>query len=503
MIDTRIEQLIMYGLQKGLINKEDAVWTRNSLMNILKLDAIMPVQLEDSPVNHLTVLEDILDWAVENGRLESRYADYGDLLDTSLMGCLTARPSEVISNFRRLYEEDKESATDWFYSFNRDCHYIRTDRVARNQSWKLDTVYGQLDITINCSKPEKDPKGIADARKTASTDYPSCLLCLENVGYAGRLNHPARQNLRVIPVTLNGEPWYFQYSPYVYYNEHAIIFSEKHVPMTITRDTFVRLLDFIEAFPHYFIGSNADLPIVGGSMLSHDHYQGGRYTFAMERSSILKNHHLENYPDVSCGHLNWPLTALRLTCSDRDRLLDAADTIRKAWQIYSDPEADITAMSDAGPHNTLTPIARRRGNDYELDLVLRNNRQNEQYPDGIFHPHVEIHSVKKENIGLIEVMGLAVLPDRLISELNGLKKLMKGKKPPERSDLSKELQKFDHLLNVLQQMDLAENIGSWEALQTAVGMIFVQGLEHCGVYAATTAGQSGMQRFINEINSVI
>ncbi len=401
MIDTLIAQLIHYGLQKGLIENEDIIWTRNSLMAVLGLDSIVPLEPVANPSGHIAILESILDWAYENGRLASRYADHSDLLDTRLMGCLTARPSQVTRDFTALFAQKPEAATDWFYALNQNNNYIRTDRVAKNQSWQADTAYGVLDITINRSKPEKDPQAIMADCKTASSDYPACLLCLENVGYAGRLNHPARQNLRVIPVTLNDEPWYFQYSPYVYYNEHAIIFSEKHIPMAITRETFVRLLDFIEQFPHYFIGSNADLPIVGGSMLSHDHYQGGRYEFPMARASFLSTYTLDKFPEVSCGHLNWPLTVLRLTAPDKEILIEAAESLRRGWQTYSDPGAEILAFSQDVPHNTITPIARRRGRDYELDLVLRNNRQSSEHPDGIFHPHVEIHPVKKENIGLI------------------------------------------------------------------------------------------------------
>ncbi len=501
MIDTLIEQLILYGLQKGLIEKDDAVWARNSLMAVLNIDAIRPVTVADSPVDHVSVLEQILDWAFETGRLASRYADHSDLLDTQLMGCLTPRPSEVIADFRIRYAGAPEAATDWFYAFSQNCHYIRMDRVARNQSWQADTAYGCLDITINCSKPEKDPKAIAAAGNTASADYPACLLCLDNVGYAGRLNHPARQNLRVIPVTLNGEPWYFQYSPYVYYNEHAIIFSEKHLPMAITRETFIRLLDFIEIFPHYFIGSNADLPIVGGSMLSHDHYQGGRYEFAMARASVLEHHGLKRFPQVSCAHLNWPLTVLRLTSPDREQLLGAAEALRVGWQAYSDPEAGILAASPAGRHNTLTPIARRRDTDFELDLVLRNNRQDEDHPDGIFHPHAEIHPVKKENIGLIEVMGLAVLPDRLVGELQDLAAWFTAVDPSGEPVLPEALEKFAYLLHVLKGLAIPAGTAPGKALEQAVSAVFLQGLEHCGVYGVGEAGQRGVRRFIDAINS--
>lgn len=499
MIDRLIEQLISYGLQKGLIEPADAVWARNSLLAVLDLDALAPAEAATGPVEGARVLEAILDWAFETGRLASRYADCSDLLDTRLMGCLTPRPSAVIADFQSRAAQSPEAATDWFYRFSQDCRYIRTDRVARNKTWKTATAYGELDITINCSKPEKDPKAIAEAGKDTSSAYPACLLCLENVGYAGRTDHPARQNLRVIPVALNGEPWYFQYSPYVYYNEHAIIFSEQHIPMAITRETFVRLLDFIECFPHYFIGSNADLPIVGGSMLSHDHYQGGRYTFAMERASTLRQHELKRYPEVACSHLNWPLTVLRLRSGNRAQLLEAAEAVRLAWQGFSDPQAGILAATGSIPHNTLTPIARRRGADYELDLVLRNNRQSPEFPDGIFHPHPEIHPVKKENIGLIEVMGLAVLPDRLIPELEELAALMTGPKLAAPGSLPASPEKFSYLLQTMDALNLPADTASEEALRQAVGAVFTAGLEHCGVYSTDQAGQNGLQRFLEAI----
>lgn len=501
MIDTLIEQLVQYGLHKGLILQADAFWARNSLLGVLKLEALRPVESMDPPKDVRILLEQILDWAHANGRLESRYAEHSDLLDTKLMGCLTPRPSEINREFQNRYTADPVDATQWFYQLCQEVQYIRTDRVARNQSWQVHTDYGCLDITINCSKPEKDPKAIAAAAQNTSSDYPACLLCLENVGYAGRTGHPARQNLRVIPVTLNGEPWYFQYSPYVYYNEHAIIFSEKHIPMAITRETFVRLLDFIEVFPHYFIGSNADLPIVGGSMLTHDHYQGGRYEFAMERAATLEEFTLRGYPGVSCARLNWPLTVLRLTSADRNQLLEAADTLRKQWRQYSDPGAGILAETEGVPHNTLTPIARRRGEAYQLDLVLRNNRQSKLYPDGIFHPHPEIHAVKKENIGLIEVMGLAVLPDRLVPELEALEALIAGHHLPAASELPEALKKFDYLLTCLGAMELTGDITPQEALRRAVGHVFVQGMEHCGVYSTGSSGSVGIRRFIQAINS--
>lgn len=499
MIEILIEQLLRYGMDKGLILPADAVWARNGLLDVLRLDSAEPAVLTEAPVSLPVILEGILDWAYASGRLESRYADQSDLLDTRLMGCLTPRPSEVCAEFSRRYDENPILATDWFYDFSQSCHYIRTDRVARNQSWQVDTAYGTLDITINCSKPEKDPKAIAAAVNQPAAHYPACLLCLENVGYAGRQNHPARQNHRVIPLTLNGEPWYFQYSPYVYYNEHAIVFSEKHVPMAITRETFIRLLDFVEAFPHYFIGSNADLPIVGGSMLSHDHYQGGRYAFAMERAWSLESHCLNRYPEVTCAHLNWPLTVLRLKSQDRTALLGAAEVIRRCWQGYSDPAAGILASTGAVPHNTLTPIARRRGTAYELDLVLRNNRQDEAYPDGIFHPHPEIHPVKQENIGLIEVMGLAVLPDRLVGELAALEAFMENMAAV--SELPEQVRKFSHLMAQLKGLGLSAGKPPREALRQAVGAVFTQGLEHCGVYGVDEPGRAGVRRFLRMVNS--
>lgn len=494
-IEALLRELTAYGLQAGLLEEADRFFVHNCLLDALQLSEGSPEPAAEAPRPLLPILNDILDWAYANGRLASRYADHADLLDTRLMGCLTPRPSEVNRRFRALCSSSPRQATDWFYSLCQKNHYIRTDRVARNRSWTVATPYGELDITINRSKPEKDPQAIAEALTRPAEDaYPACLLCAENVGYAGRRDHPARQNLRAVPVSLNGEPWYLQYSPYVYYNEHAIIFSQAHVPMAITRDTFVRLLDFVDAYPHYFIGSNADLPVVGGSMLSHDHYQGGRYSFAMERAASAGEFHLKGHPAVTARRLYWPLTVLRLTAADRGCLLEAADHLRRAWEHYSDPACGIEAHSGTERHNTVTPIARRRDGAYELDIVLRNNRRSEAYPDGIFHPHPEIHAVKKENIGLIEVMGLAVLPDRLEDELGALEALL------ERGAADDPLlTRFSELIRELER-ETAAGLTLQEALRQAVGRVFLRGLEHCGVFGQHPEGLAGLERFIRYLN---
>ena len=421
---------------------------------------------------------------------------YRDLLDTRLMGILTPRPSQVIGQFRSLYRQAPEKATDWYYQFSQDTNYIRRDRIARDVQWKVETEYGQLDITINLSKPEKDPKAIAAARNLPASAYPRCQLCAENEGYAGRVNHPARQNHRIIPITINGSPWYLQYSPYVYYNEHCICLNREHTPMKIDRACFGKLLDFVRQFPHYFVGSNADLPIVGGSILAHDHFQGGRYTFAMERASVETPFTFPGYEDVCAGIVKWPMSVVRLTCADPERLIDLADKILLSWRSYTDREAMILAETGGEPHNTITPIARRRGEAYELDLVLRNNLTTPEHPLGLYHPHAELHHIKKENIGLIEVMGLAVLPARLKAELAAVAdKLVSGE------DLRDDPLTASHA-------DWAEEFRDRYALTAGnaldivyheVGLVFAKVLEHAGVYARTPEGQEAFLRFLRQV----
>lgn len=440
MIETRILELVEYGLVTGLITEKDRIYTTNRLMELFQLDDIEDELFESyrsgesmTQESAKAALEDILgdmmDYAYEKGIMKENSIVYKDLFDTKIMGCLVARPSEVRARFKDLYENTSAlAATDYFYKLSCDSNYIRRQRIKKDLKWTTDTEYGTLDITINLSKPEKDPKAIAAAKNAKQSAYPKCQLCAENEGYAGRVNHPARQNHRIIPVTINNSDWYFQYSPYVYYNEHCIVFNAQHTPMKIERATFGKLLDFVTLFPHYFVGSNADLPIVGGSILSHDHFQGGHYTFAMEKAPIEKEICFADFEDVKAGIVKWPMSVVRITGADKERLIELADKILVAWRDYTDAKANIFAKTDGEPHNTITPIARRRGRDFELDLVLRNNLTTEEHPLGVYHPHAHLHHIKKENIGLIEVMGLAVLPARLKDEMEELEDaLLSGK----------------------------------------------------------------------------
>ena len=414
MIDQAIADLVQYALDTGLVEEADRVWAINGLLEDLGLSDWEEVPGRVRPLEE--ILGEILDWAVAQGRIEDGTTSR-DLFDTKLMGRLTPRPAQVRAAFAERYARSPEEATDWYYQFSQNTDYIRRYRVARDQKWIAHTDYGDLEITINLSKPEKDPRAIAAARSAPQGGYPKCLLCRENEGYAGRMNHPARQNHRLIPVTIDGKDWFFQYSPYVYYNEHCIVFNGQHVPMKIDRSAFRKLLDFVKQFPHYFVGSNADLPIVGGSILSHDHFQGGRHVFAMEKAPVERAVSFPGFADVEAGIVRWPLSVIRLRCGDDNRLVDLAEKILTAWRGYTDEEAVIYAHTDGQPHNTITPIARMRNGRYELDLVLRNNLTTPEYPLGLYHPHPELHHIKKENIGLIEVMGLAVLPARLKGEL--------------------------------------------------------------------------------------
>ncbi len=494
MIDQNIAELIQYALSKGLIGPDDQTWAANQLLSALGLDrweapSAGPARpLED-------ILRDILDWAVENGRCEPGVASR-DILDTELMGRLTPRPSAVRRVFWAKYMQSPEAATDWYYAFSQDTDYIRRYRIARDMKWVSPTEYGDLDITVNLSKPEKDPRAIAAAKNAPQNAYPACQLCAENEGYRGRLDHPARQNHRMISLTLDEQSWFFQYSPYVYYNEHCIVLNSQHIPMKIDRSTFRKQMDFLRIFPHYFIGSNADLPIVGGSILSHDHFQGGRYTFAMAKAPVETAVSFPGYEDVEAGIVKWPMSVIRIRCADPDRLIDLADRILLAWRGYSDPAADIYAETNGEPHNTITPIARMREEQFELDLVLRNNRTSEEYPLGIFHPHQELHHIKKENIGLIEVMGLAVLPARLKTELAALADaLVKGADIHADETLSKHAPWADSLRE--KYAFTAENALS--ILQDEVGKVFAKVLEHAGVYKRTDAGQAAFLRFVESV----
>ena len=423
MITTYIERLVAYGVITGLVPEEDIVYTTNRLLELFGLDGLDETEEEISVrVEDLEeILKGMLDYACEQGIIEDSIT-YRDLFDTKIMSILMPRPSEVIDTFWTLYEEESpEVATDYYYNLSKNSDYIRRYRIAKDQKWVAQTPYGELDITINLSKPEKDPKAIAAAKNAKQSGYPKCSLCKENEGYAGRVNHPARQNHRIIPVTINDSEWGFQYSPYVYYNEHCIVFNSEHVPMKIEHATFCKLFDFVKQFPHYFVGSNADLPIVGGSILSHDHFQGGRYEFAMAKASVEESFTVKGFEDVQAGLVQWPMSVIRLSGRDTDRIIALAEVILNKWREYTDEEAFIYAYTDGEAHNTITPIARKRGENYELDLVLRNNITTEEHPLGVYHPHAKLHHIKKENIGLIEVMGLAVLPARLKDEMAQLK----------------------------------------------------------------------------------
>lgn len=498
MIDTAVAKLVRYAENTGLIAPEDHIWAVNTLLEALKLDSYEEPVLDDAPIDLPAVLDELMDDAHARGVMENDSIVYRDLFDTSLMGRLTPPPREVIAKFRALYAQNPVEATNWYYKFSQDTNYIRRDRIARDMQWKADTAYGELDITINLSKPEKDPKAIAAARDLPAASYPKCQLCPENAGYAGRVNHPARQNHRIIPITIDQTPWYMQYSPYVYYNEHCIVFNSVHTPMKIDRACFRKLLDFIGQFPHYFVGSNADLPIVGGSILAHDHFQGGRYEFAMAKAPVETELHFIGFDDIRAGIVRWPMSVIRLTAADPDRLVELADRILNAWRGYTDEEATIFAETDGVPHNTITPIARRRGSDYEIDLVLRNNLTTEEHPLGLYHPHAELHHIKKENIGLIEVMGLAVLPARLKNELAVLgEKMVKGE------DLRADPLTASHAEwaeRIMQENEVtADNVT--DILQREVGLVFAQVLEHAGVYKRTEEGKKAFLRFAESVNA--
>ena len=489
-----IEDLLGYALRTGLIEEYDRTWAVNSLLQAMGLDSWEePQQVKDRPLED--ILKELLDDAAARGRIEEDTTSR-DLFDTELMGRLTPRPAQVIREFRRLYQADPKAATDWFYRFSQDTDYIRRYRIARDVKWKAATPYGDMDITINLSKPEKDPKAIAAAKAAPQTSYPKCQLCRENEGYAGRLNHPARQNHRIIPITINQEDWFLQYSPYVYYNEHCIVLNGRHTPMKIDKATFRKLLDFIRQSPHYFVGSNADLPIVGGSILSHDHFQGGCYTFAMEKAPVERTITFRGSEDVEAGIVKWPMSVIRLRCKDDQRLVELADRILAAWRGYTDEAAFVFAETDGEPHNTITPIARMREGRFELDLVLRNNITTAEYPLGVYHPHQELHHIKKENIGLIEVMGLAVLPARLKDELDGVARaLVRGDDLRADEALAKHADWAEELKS--RHVFTAENAG--ELLRQEVGAVFAAVLEHAGVFKRTPEGQEAFLRFIQSV----
>ncbi len=489
-----ISALIQYGLNKGLFEPCDKAFMINGLLEVLKLDSFEPAETRTMSLEE--ILQGLLEDAVARGVCDNDITSR-DLFDTKVMGVLTPPPREIRSKFAALYKESPEGATEWYYHLCQDTNYIRRYRVQKDMRWKAATEYGNLDITINLSKPEKDPKAIAAAKSAPQSDYPKCLLCPENEGYAGRMNHPARQNHRIIPVELCGENWYLQYSPYVYYTEHCIAFNSQHTPMVINKGTLQKLLDFVTKFPHYFIGSNADLPIVGGSILSHEHFQGGHFSFPMERAPLDRKISFAGYEDVTAGIVKWPMSVIRLTCLDRERLCELANRILLHWRIYIDKDAFIYAKTDGEPHNTITPIARRRGEAYELDLVLRNNITTPEHPMGVYHPHAELHHIKKENIGLIEVMGLAVLPARLKQELAGIEEAILNGTP-----LTGELKKHEEWIHELLQKQSFTPENTASILKMEVGKVFAQVLEHAGVYKRTPEGAAAFDRFINYVNRV-
>ena len=489
-----IKKLVNYGLDKKLIEPEDETYTINQYLEVFRLDEYDDPDITGEEIVLPEILDRLTDAAYDRYIIKSDDIVTRDLFDTKLMGILTPKPSQVIKEFRTYYEESPKKATEFFYEFSQDTNYIRRDRVKKDMKWKVNSPYGDIDITINLSKPEKDPKAIAAAKNAKQSSYPKCQLCMENEGYAGRMNHPARQNHRIIPLTINDRKWGFQYSPYVYYNEHCIVFNGQHVPMKIDRAAFTKLFDFVKQFPHYFLGSNADLPIVGGSILTHDHFQGGHYEFAMERAEIEKEFTIPGYEDVKAGIVHWPLSVIRIQSKDEKRLIDLADHILKKWRGYTDEEAYIFAETEGEPHNTITPIARKKGDMYELDLTLRNNITTEECPLGLYHPHNEYHHIKKENIGLIEVMGLAVLPSRLKAEMEHLSQcLIKGEDIVSKEDLKKHAAWVEEIKG--KYTDINEG-NVMDILKEEIGQVFVKVLEDAGVYKYNEEGRKAFDRFI-------
>jgi UDPglucose--hexose-1-phosphate uridylyltransferase len=502
MIDAALNELTAYAQAKQLITEEDMIYSKNQLLEALHLEESKENPRPEKPKRELSeIMKDILDWAAEEGRLENDTVTERDLLDTKLMGIFTDRPSAVTKTFRELQQTSGiEAATAWFYEWNQDVHYIRRDRIAKNMSWSTPTDYGDLDITVNLSKPEKDPKEIQKAKNVSTSNYPLCLLCKENVGYAGRLNHPARQNLRTIPVTLNGEDWHVQFSPYVYYHEHAIVLKAEHDPMRITKETFQRLLDFVGQYPHYFIGSNADLPIVGGSILSHDHYQAGRYEFPMARAAEEETIPLSGFDGVTASKVKWPMSVVRVKGTDKRSVVLASDYILKEWKEYEDASVGIYPYSGSEPHHTITPIARYRSGMFEIDLVLRNNRTSEEHPMGIFHPHEEVHHIKKENIGLIEVMGLAVLPGRLKQELQETGEALLTENPAASLEDNELISKHRNwALDVKSKYPEFSKETQEKILQQETGLVFAEILSHSGVFKRDEAGQQAFLKFLKSL----
>ena len=496
MLYKNIKKLVEYGVQTGLTPECERTYTTNLLLEIFKEDDYEDVSIEGEELDLEQILKALLDEAVARGLVEDSVV-FRDLFDTKLMNCLLPRPAQVQKTFWEEYERSPEAATEFFYRFSQDSDYIRRYRVKKDMKWTVDSPYGEIDITINLSKPEKDPKAIAAAGAAKASSYPKCQLCMENEGYAGRANHPARETHRIIPITINDSRWGFQYSPYVYYNEHCIVFNGQHVPMKIDRAAFVKLFDFVKQFPHYFLGSNADLPIVGGSILSHDHFQGGNYTFAMAKAPVEIPVTIPGYEDVEAGIVKWPLSVLRIRHADEKRLIDLADHVLQAWRGYTDEDAFIYAETDGTLHNTITPIARKKGDMYELDLTLRNNITTEEHPLGVYHPHAQYHNIKKENIGLIEVMGLAVLPSRLKEELEILADyIVEGKDIRSNEKIAKHADWTD---SFLPKYDSITKDNVMDILKEETGIVFTHVLEDAGVYKCTEEGRRAFMRFIETL----
>lgn len=492
-INTAVKSLVNYAIKNEMIEKWDEIWAINTVCQALNMDSFEDCEAENAELED--ILASILDYAVENGLCEDSVV-YRDLFDTKIMGLLTPKPSEVISKFHFLYSRDKKAATDYYYKLCQDSDYIRRYRIKNDLKWITKTEYGDIDITINLSKPEKDPKAIAAALKMKTTSYPKCALCKENEGYMGRINHPARQNHRIIPMTLGGDNFYLQYSPYVYYNEHCIVFNAEHTPMKIDKPAFTKLLDFVEKFPHYFVGSNADLPIVGGSILTHEHFQGGNYEFAMAKAPIETEVTFSGFEDVQAGIVKWPMSVIRIIGTDKARLVELADKVLTTWRGYTDKDSFIYAETEGTPHNTITPIARMRNGKFELDLVLRNNITTEDCPLGYYHPHPEYHHIKKENIGLIEVMGLAVLPSRLKNEMAVLGKAMVNGEDISANETIAAHKEWAEM--IMQKYDINEsNID--DILKKEIGIVFTSILGQCGVYSRDEEGKAGFLRFIESV----
>lgn len=493
MFFQNIKKLVQYGIDTGLTPECERIYTTNLLLDVFQEDNYEDTDIADQEIELEVVLKELLDEAVARGIIEDSIV-YRDLFDTKLMNCLMPRPAQVQAEFAKKYEESPKEATDYYYKLSQDSDYIRRYRVKKDRKWKVDSPYGEIDITINLSKPEKDPKAIAAAKLAKASSYPKCLLCVENEGYAGRVNHPARENHRIMPITVNDSAWGFQYSPYVYYNEHCIVFNGQHTPMKIEKATYIKLFDFVKLFPHYFLGSNADLPIVGGSILSHDHFQGGNYTFAMAKAQMEETFEIKGFEDVEVGIVKWPLSVLRLRGMDSDRLIELGAHILDAWRGYTDADAFVFAETDGEPHNTITPIARKVGDTYELDLALRNNITTEEHPLGVYHPHAQWHNIKKENIGLIEVMGLAVLPARLKEEMEILAEyLVEGKDIKSNEQIEKHA---DWVETFISKYDAITSENVMAILEKEVGTVFTHVLEDAGVFKCTPEGREAFKRFI-------